>query len=132
MRGRYRVGKLYTSPRKTTSNDFVYDKCGRHVKVVKILLNVKEALEGLNADKMIEHYTDNFFEVPLSSKWFNDQSSLRQYYQQLFSLPDVRFSDYKILEAEHFATIEWTWSRVSPVTRSHIEFEGLSYRIDRQ
>jgi len=29
-----------------------------------------------------------------------------QYYQQLFSLPEVSFSDFTVLEGEHFATIE--------------------------
>ena len=95
--------------------------------LTKVVLSAKEALEGLNADKMIECYADNFlFESPSSNERFTDRTSLKNYYQQLFSLPEVNFSDFKILDAEHFATIEWTWSGVSPVTGKPYRVRGVS------
>ena len=93
----------------------------------KVLLDGKEGLEGLNADKMTECYAnDFFFEAPSSDDRITDRASLKNYYQQLFSLPEVGFSDIKILEAEHFATIEWTWSGASPITGKPYQVRGVS------
>jgi len=47
-----------------------------------------------------------FFEDPPSNERYTDRAALIQYYQQLFSLPEVSFSDFTVLEGEHFATIE--------------------------
>ncbi len=57
---------------------------------------------------------------------FTDRASLKNYYQQLFSLPEVSFSDFKILESEHFAVSEWTWSGVSPITGKQYRVRGAS------
>ena len=93
----------------------------------KVLLDGKEALEGLNADKMIECYADEFLYEALSSNdRITDRDSLKKYYQQLFSLPQVSFSDFKILDAEHFAVSEWTWSGVSPITGKQYRVRGAS------
>ena len=93
----------------------------------KVLLDGKEGLERLNSDKMTKCYANHFlFEDPSSKEQITDRASLMQYYQQLFSLPEVRFSDFKILEAELFATIEWTWSGVSPITGKPYRVSGVS------
>ncbi len=93
----------------------------------KVLLDGKEGLEGLNADKMTELYANDFlFEASSSNDWITDRASLRNYFQQLFSLPEVRFSDFKILESDHFATIEWNWSGVSPITGKPYQVRGVS------
>lgn len=95
--------------------------------IANVLLDGKEALESLNADKMTECYANNFLlEFPSSNERFTDRASLKQYYQQLFNLPEVSFSDFKILEAEHFATTEWTWSGVSPITGKPYRVRGVS------
>ena len=92
-----------------------------------VLLDAMVALEGLNTDKIIEIYADEFlFEDPSSNERITDRTSLRKYYQQLFSLPEVNFSDIKILEAEHFATVEWTWGGVSGITGELYRVRGVS------
>lgn len=93
----------------------------------KCLLDGKEALEGLNADKMIETYASEFlFEAPSSNDRITDLTALKKYYEQLFSLPEVSFSEIRILEAALFATIEWTWGGVSPITGEQYRVRGVS------
>jgi len=95
--------------------------------LAKVLQDAKEALEGLNPDKIIEIYADEFlFEDTSSKEQIIDRTSLRKYFQQLFALPHVSFSDIRIFEAEYFATIEWTWGGVSPITRELYRVRGAS------
>jgi ketosteroid isomerase-like protein len=93
----------------------------------KVLQDAKSALEGLNTDKIIEIYSDNFlFEDTSSKEQITDRSSLRKYFQQLFSLPKVTFSDIRIFEAESFAVIEWIWGGVKRSNGEPFRVRGAS------
>lgn len=93
----------------------------------KVLRDAKEALERLNTNRIVEIYTDTFLFEDISLKAsITDRTLLKEYFQQLFSLPGVRFSDIRIFEAENFAAIEWTWSGMSPVTGKPYQVRGAS------
>jgi hypothetical protein len=92
-----------------------------------VLQEAKAALEGLNTDKILEIYADRFkFEDTPSKLLITDQKKLGEYFQQLFSLPKVSFSDIRLYEAETFAAIEWTWSGVNHATGEAFRVRGAS------
>jgi hypothetical protein len=91
------------------------------------LLDVKKALEGLNTDKILEIYAERFvFEDTPAKLLITDRKKLGEYFQQLFSMPEVSFSDIKIFEAVRFAAIEWTWGGVSRTTGAPFRVRGVS------
>jgi len=93
----------------------------------EVLQDAKEALEGLNTDKIIKIYADEFlFEDTSSKEQIIDRTSLRKYFQQLFALPQVSFSDIKIFEADRFAVIEWTWGGVKRSNGEPFQVRGVS------
>jgi hypothetical protein len=67
---------------------------------VMVLRDAKKALEECNTDRIVEIYADSFlFEDTSLKETINDRTLLREYFQQLFSLPEVRFSDIRIFES---------------------------------
>jgi hypothetical protein len=91
------------------------------------LLDAKKALEGLNTNKILEIYADRFvFEDTTAKLLINDRKRLGEYFQQLFSMPEVSFSDIEIHEAESFAVIEWTWGGVNQATGETFHVRGAS------
>jgi len=92
-----------------------------------VLQEAKAALEGLNSDKILELYADQFvFEDTPAKLLITDRKKLGEYFQQLFSLPEVSFSDIQIYEADSFAAIEWTWSGVKRTTGEAFRVRGAS------
>ncbi len=95
--------------------------------LAKVLQDAKDALESLNADQIIKIYADEFlFEDTSSKEQITDRTSLRKYFQQLFALPQVSFSDIRIIEANQFAVIEWTWGGVKRSTGEPFRVKGVS------
>ena len=93
----------------------------------KALKEAKEALEGLDADRIVEVYSNEFlFEDSSSKAHITDRKELREYFQQLFALPGVSFSDIRIFEAESFAALEWTWSGVKGDSGEPYRVKGAS------
>ena len=93
----------------------------------KALKEAKEALEGLDADRIVNVYANEFlFEDSSSKECITDRKALREYFQQLFALPQVSFSDIRIFEAGSFATIEWIWSGVKRDTGKPYRVKGAS------
>jgi ketosteroid isomerase-like protein len=91
------------------------------------LRDAKTGLEALDPDKILAAYHDSFlFEDPPSSKSIADRAALRSYFEALFALPDVAFTDITVHEGETFAVIEWTWSGNGPSTRVPYEVRGAS------
>ena len=65
----------------------------------------------MDAETIVTAYDDPFvFEDVPSGGRITDRKSLRAYFQALFGLPNVAFSDVRAYESEAFATLEWTWS----------------------
>jgi hypothetical protein len=92
-----------------------------------VLQEAKAALEGLNTDKILEIYAEQFvFEDTPANLLITDRKKLGEYFQQLFSMPEVSFSDIEIHEAESFAVIEWTWGGVNQATGETFHVRGAS------
>lgn len=93
----------------------------------KVLQDAKEALEGLNTDKIIEIYADRFlFEDTSARERITDRKALKEYFQRLFTMPQVSFSEFRIFEAECFAVIEWTWGGVKRTSGEPFRVRGAS------
>jgi len=80
----------------------------------KVLQDAKDALQGLNVEKILQIYADEFlFEDTSAKQRIVDRTILREYFRRLFAMPGVSFSDIKVFEAEQFAALEWTWGGVN-------------------
>lgn len=91
------------------------------------LHDAKEALEGLDTEKIVAAYHDNFvFEDAASAHRIADKEALRAYFRRLFTLPKVAFSEVTVYEAEAFAAIEWTWSGAKPSSGEAYRVRGAS------
>ena len=92
-----------------------------------LLRAAKEALEGLDTNKIVEIYAKNFlFEDTSSGEQITDREALRKYFQQLFALPQASFTDIRVYEAECFAVLEWTWGGVSSTSGEPFNVRGAS------
>jgi ketosteroid isomerase-like protein len=101
--------------------------------VAKILLKAKAALEELNLEKILAAYAENaVFEDVSAGERLTDKASFRAYFEQLFSLPGVAFSDISILDGKHFAVLEWTWSGLKRQSKERYEVRGASVIEIRQ
>ena len=93
----------------------------------KALLNAKKALEELNLEKILSIYAENaVFEDISAGQRIMDKTTLRTYFEQLFSLPGVSFSDIRILDGSNFAVIEWIWSGLKCDTGETYRVRGAS------
>ena len=93
----------------------------------KILLDAKRALEDRNTEKIMEIYADKFlFEDTSSMQRITTRTSLRSYFDQLFNLPGVCFSDIGIFEGNNFAAIEWTWNGLNLMSDNIYHVRGVS------
>ncbi|HEX7541195.1 MAG TPA: nuclear transport factor 2 family protein [Anaerolineales bacterium] len=91
------------------------------------LTRAKEALEHLDAETIVTAYDDPFVldDVP-SGETITDRKSLLAYFQVLFGLPNVAFTDVKGYEAEGFAVLEWTWSGTKRSSGEAFRVRGAS------
>lgn len=93
----------------------------------KSLQEAKEALEELDADRLLSAYAEEFlFEDTSAGVQIMDEPGLRSYFQQLFSSPGVAFSGVHIFDGGNFAVIEWIWSGVKHATRESFRVKGAS------
>jgi steroid delta-isomerase-like uncharacterized protein len=95
--------------------------------LTKPLLQAKKGLEELDIDQILDVYAeDAVFEDISDSQRITDRAQLRNYYEQLFSLPGVAFSDICIFDGQIFAAIEWTWSGRKRQTGKEYHVRGAS------
>ncbi len=70
----------------------------------------RAALESLSARDIVECYAERFvFEDPQANERITERQTLAAYFQALFALPGVRFTNICAFEAERWAAVEWTW-----------------------
>ena len=95
--------------------------------ITEALLVAKEALEELNLDKILSACAENavFEDVPAGERIIG-KSGLRSYFEQLFSLPGVAFSDIRIFVGGDFAALEWAWSGLKRDTGEPYRVRGAS------
>jgi len=91
------------------------------------LERAKHALQDLDADTIVSVYAEPFLfeDIPSDQKIVNIED-LRAYFQALFALPNVAFSDIKAYESEEFAVLEWTWSGTNRSSGEAYKVRGAS------
>jgi ketosteroid isomerase-like protein len=95
--------------------------------VTPALQDAKEALESLDRGRILSVYRDTFlFEDPPSGERITERPALEAYFQSLFALPNIAFTDVNVLEAPTFAVIEWTWSGTSRSSGKRYQVKGAS------
>ena len=78
----------------------------------RILERGEEALMGLDAEALVALYADEFLlEDVASGTRITTRAELRGYYERLFSMPGVRFTDVSFFTCGGGrAAGQWTWS----------------------
>ena len=94
----------------------------------RILERGAEALTGLDAEALVALYADEFlFEDVASAMCITSRAELRAYYERLFSMPGVRFSDVSFFTCgEGRAAGQWTWSGKSNKSGQEFSIVGCS------
>ncbi len=73
------------------------------------------ALQGLDTEMLVGSYADGFvFEDTAAGKTIAGRDELSGYFQGLFSIPDIAFSDITYFETGDRAAAEWVWSGTRP------------------
>lgn len=91
------------------------------------LENAKVALETLDAGRIVACYADAFvFEDIASNELITDIGKLGLYFERLFSLPGVSFSDVVLFGGEDWAALEWTWSGARRSGQGDYQVRGAS------
>ncbi len=86
-----------------------------------------EALEALDAERLVALYADGFtFEDTSSGQVITDRTELRAYFDALFSLPDTAFGDAEVFSCGDRGAARWTWSGTNPRSRRPFAIEGAS------
>ena len=75
-----------------------------------ILRQGENALTSLNAEALTALYAPDFLlEDTASGNRISNKTDLREYYDRLFSLPEVSFSDVCFFALGERAAGQWTW-----------------------
>lgn len=76
----------------------------------KLLRRAEKALMELDAETLVASYAPKFlFEDTASGDRITNKSELREYFDRLFSLPDVSFTDVSFFAMGERAAGQWTW-----------------------
>ncbi len=75
-----------------------------------ILRQGEKALTGLNAEALVALYAPEFLlEDTASGNRISNKAELREYYDGLFALPGVSFTDVSFFALGERAAGQWTW-----------------------
>jgi len=92
-----------------------------------VLLMAKEALISLDSESLVSLYSNDFiFEDTSYGEVLTDKEALRVYFDRLFSLPDVGFSDVTFFSCGDRGAGEWIWSGKSLQSGSDFTIRGAS------
>jgi len=92
-----------------------------------LLCQVEQALLELDVESIVELYSPDFlFEDIASGERITDKSELRSYFERLFTLPDVSFTDVNFFSKGNRAAGRWTWSGSSLQSGNRYAIRGAS------
>ena len=75
-----------------------------------ILRQAEKAITSLNAEALVALYAPEFLlEDIASGNRISDKDELREYYDRLFALPEVSFTDVSFFALGERAAGQWTW-----------------------
>ena len=93
----------------------------------ELLEQAEKALVALDAEALVALYADEFLlEDASSGNRITDKKELRAYYDRLFSMPDVYFSDVSFFHMGKKAAGRWTWGGSSLKTGHEFKIRGAS------
>ena len=94
---------------------------------VEVLKRAEEALVSLDAEELVSLYADDFvFEDTSSGDTVTNKKELREYFERLFSLPEVGFSNVTFFRYGDCGAGEWTWSGRSLGSGKEYSIKGAS------
>jgi hypothetical protein len=94
---------------------------------VEVLKRAEQALVSLDADELVSLYADDFtLEDTSSGITISNKKELREYYERLFSLPEVRFLNITFFRCGDCGAGEWTWSGRSLESGKDYSIKGAS------
>jgi steroid delta-isomerase-like uncharacterized protein len=94
---------------------------------VEVLKRAEEALVSLDAEELVSLYADDFvLEDTSSGDTITNKKELREYYERLFSLPEVRFINVTFFRCGDCGAGEWTWSGRSLGSGKDYSIKGAS------
>jgi steroid delta-isomerase-like uncharacterized protein len=100
---------------------------GEDIMDPNVLERAKEALETTDVEAILMCYGDQFvFEDTASGEIITQHDQLRNYFERLFGLPGVGFSEISYYECSERALIEWIWSGENPTTGKTYRIKGVS------
>ena len=93
----------------------------------EILTRAATALSELNANGLVDCYASSFklVDVP-SGSVRTEKEQLQNYYEALFSMKDVQFTDVDFFCMGDRAAGEWTWHGRSSVSGDQFAIRGAS------
>ena len=92
-----------------------------------VLHLAEKALVDLNTDALVSLYADDFlFEDTSSGDRITDKEELRRYFDRLFSMPDVNFSEVSFCHIGNKAAGRWTWYGSSLQSGQEYKIRGAS------
>jgi steroid delta-isomerase-like uncharacterized protein len=93
------------------------------------LESVKEALESLDAEKLVSHYAEDavFLDPCLGQDWsIRTRDELKAYFQELFALSGAKFEVTSVFGCDPYAAAEWTWSGNKRGSHTRFSVKGAS------
>jgi steroid delta-isomerase-like uncharacterized protein len=92
-----------------------------------VLHLAEKALVALDAEALASLYADEFlFEDTSSGDLITDKKELIAYFERLFSIPDVSFSDVSFYHVGKKAAGRWTWGGRSVESGQEYQIRGAS------
>ena len=93
----------------------------------QLLDQAKRALVGLDVETLVRLYAPEcqLLDVPSGAK-MTTESELKAYYDQLFAMQDIAFTDVSFFAAGDQAAGEWTWHGRSPASGKAFAIRGAS------
>jgi steroid delta-isomerase-like uncharacterized protein len=97
-----------------------------------VLRQAENALVALDSKALVALYADEFlFEDTASGDRIADKVELTAYFDRLFSLPDVSFSNVSFFGLGESAAGEWTWEGSSLQSGQRYSIRGASlFRLE--
>lgn len=92
-----------------------------------VLEEAEKALVGLDAEKLVSLYADDFvFEDTSAKERITNKLELMAYFKRLFSMPGVSFDNVAFFRIGDRAAGEWTWGGKSLQSGTDYEIRGAS------
>ncbi len=92
-----------------------------------VLERAEEALTALDSDSLTAAYADDFlFEDTSLGERITSKAALKEYFDRLFTMPGVRFSEVKFFSCGEKAWGTWTWSGKSIKAGKDYSIQGAS------